>query len=96
MELMEGTGEVISDEGMSVGHSTSCKRRHVAMFCDHCNEWVSKSTFYCHRRDYGSRSDTEEKDLSMEMITRESQMCIEEQVEKNDEFTEGNNKSIIP
>ena len=47
--------------------SPSRKQKRAEMFCSHCNKWVSKSTYYRHRRDYGGIDDSvKQTDLEKE------------------------------
>lgn len=46
--------EFQAEEGYSDEEELPQKWQRVEMFCNHCDRWVSKSTYYRHRRDYGS------------------------------------------
>lgn len=50
------------------------------MFCNHCGKWLSKSSFYRHRRDYGLCM---EKDKQVSSAVMEPPLCLEEHLDSD-------------
>ena len=74
--------EASTDEEESSSH----KQKRIEMFCNHCSEWVSKLTYYRHRRDYGTTESVDESDHSLEKESEPevSVTAVEEQFENDD------------
>ena len=54
-----------SDDSDRSPIARSSKRNHDGrLFCDHCNRWVAKSTFYRHKNERKRESDEDKKNLN--------------------------------
>lgn len=65
--------------------SPSRKRKRVEMLCNHCGVWVSKSTYYRHRRDYGIADGGNESDSENEREIFSGNHEAEKQFENDDD-----------